>query len=531
MRTTTLTLTTLLLLAATPAAAEDSTLEADLDAIEAMSALGDDAHDLPLEHAVRRTLEENLGLRVRIKELEAAQARLKASWAPWMPFVTAGWGYHPSRSEMFLDDYETWRRTNGDSANYNVGFGVNLPTGTNVSLTWAQGAVNSKVNFDPEVTFENPLDPDNPIPFLVDSDFSTKWSALSIRLNQSLLQGISPTYQLRSVRKAGLALDVAEVQRDQEMTDAVALALKQYWDLVGYRRLVEIHRIDRRLAEDQREVTQALIDAGKLAPIELLRVDERVASASAAVLEAQHNAAAAESGLKQLMRVGHDHALFRTPLRPVDGVASVIPSRDRDASIDMAVVRNPGLILARADVEADWIDRQAARHEMLPDLGLTAALSLNGSGFEVRESVEDVFNTRFPDLELGMTFTMPVPDVGAIHALRASDLELEAAEANEANVELQLRSNVEQFWGAIQSFAAQVEVAQVRADLAARSADAAAATYEAGKNTLREVFEAQADLKEARVALLQAEIAEAKSRVELEVLRGSLLETLGVEVE
>jgi outer membrane protein TolC len=307
--------------------------------------------------------------------------------------------------------------------------------------------------------------------------------------------------------------------------------LNQYWDLVGYRRLEEIHRIDRRLAENQREVTRALIGAGKLAPIELLRIDERAASASASVLEAQNSAVRAELGLKQLMRVRHTDDLYRVPFRPVDGVSSVIPHRDLDASIAMAVARNPGLVLARADVEADWIDRQAARHEMLPDLSLNAALSLNGSGFELSEAVSDVFASKFPDLEVGMTFTMPVPDLGAIHQLRAADLELEAAEAGQENVELTLRSNVEAYWYAIQSFHAQVEVAEVRVDLAAQTAEASEATYEAGKNTLREVFEAQADLKEARVALLQAQIAELKSRVELEVLRGSLLETLGVEIE
>lgn len=521
------------LLATAPAGADEpnSTLQQDIEAIEAMSALGDDAAALPLEKAVRQTLAENLGLRVRVKELEAAQSRLRASWSPWMPFVTAGWNYHPSRNESFLDDYQSWRRTNGDSANYNLGVGVNLPTGTNLSLTWAQGQFNSKVTFDPEVTFENPLDPDNPIPFLVNRDFSTRWSALSIRLNQSLLQGISPNYQLRGVRKAGLLLDAAGVQRDREMTDAVALVLKQYWDLVGYRRLVEIHRIDRRLAESQREVTQALIDAGKLAPIELLRIDERVASASASVLESQHSAANAERGLKQLMRVDANHELHRIPLRPTDGVSSVIPTRDLEASLTMAVARNPGLVLARNDVENDRIDLQSAKHEMLPDLSLNAALSLNGSGFELQESVDDVFASRFPDLELGMTFTMPVPDLGAIHQLRAADLEHEAAQASQENIELQLLSNVEGYWYAVESFQAQVDVAQVRVSLAAQTAEASAATYEAGKNTLRDVFEAQADLKEARTALLQAQIAELKSRVELEVLRGSLLDTLGVEIE
>ena len=61
--------------------------------------------------------------------------------------------------------------------------------------------------------------------------------------------------------------------------------------------------------------------------------------------------------------------------------------------------------------------------------------------------------------------------------------------------------------------------------------EAAEATYSAGRNTLRDVLEAQAALKEARQALVQAQVNELKARLDLELLRGSLADTLELELQ
>ncbi len=528
MRRLALALMVPLLLAAGP---DETPLQSDIRAIEDLSALGEDAQDLPLGDAVRRALGNNLGLQVRVRELDAARSRLQASWGPFLPYVMASWGYNPKRAEQFREDFETWQRTNSDSGNYSLGAGVHVFTGTDVSLNWAQGTFGTTVAFDPQIIFDNPLDPDNPIPVLVDRDFKTRWAALSLTVNQNLLEGISPNYQLRAVRGAQIALDAADVTQRRVMAEVVGDVLKSYWDLVAARRLVEIERIDRRLAEEQRTVTQARIEAGDAAPIEMFRIDEQVAAASAALLEAERAAEEAEQQLKLLLGVDPRDPLYAAPIRPLDGVASVLPQRDREASLGEALEHNPELALQRMQVQADRIEWQGARHQMLPQLDANASLSLSGSDFEARDAVAEVFSGALPDFSVGMTFNMPVPDMGAIHSLRAAESDLAAAELTLEQTRRQVRAGVESAQRSIDSYVAQVEVARVRVDLAASTAEAAEATYEAGRNTLREVLEAQSDLKEARVALVQAEVAEQKARVDLEILRGSLLDALGVELQ
>lgn len=527
----------LTLLLGGPAAAEDaeppqpetSPLERDIRAIEDLSALGDEARSLPLTEALQTALAENLGLRVSVRNLGAARSRLKASWAPWMPVATGSWGYQPFKRERWFDQYKSWERTDGHSGSYSVGIAAALPVGTSLTASWAQGEFQQGVSYDPEVFVDNPLSPSDPIPILVDNEFQTRWSSLSFTLNQSLLEGISPRYQLQSMDQARIAVDRSSLEQSRQMARVVADTLKAYWDLVAARRLVEIQRIDRRLAEEQRVVTQARIGAGELAPVELLRIDETVASRQVDVLEAERGAAEAEQRLKILMGVRRGEELYSATFRPADGIAADLPARDRDASIDVALQSNPDLQIARRDLESRKISWRGAQHELLPDLDLAASLSLNGTGFDHTESVADVFDRTFPDFEVGMNLRVPLPDMGAIHSVRAADLEVEAAVLSLQIVEMEVLSGLETSLRSIESYGAQIEVARARVELAAQTAGASEATYGAGRNTLRDVLEAQAALKEARVAFVQAQVEELKARVDLELLRGSLLPTLGVE--
>jgi outer membrane protein TolC len=518
-----------LLFASAPQAAPDTQLQQDIKDIEGLSALGDGAQSLLIEDALKRALAENLGLAVAVHNLKAARSRLKASWAPFMPYATGGWSFQPFKRERWFDQYKTWERTDGHSGNYILGIGATLPTGTTVVANWSQGEFRQNTAYDPEIFVDNPLSPDEPIALLENNEFQTKWSALSFTLNQSLLQGISPNYQMRAIASSKIAVGRIEIEENKQVAAVAADVLKAYWDLVAARRLVEIQRIDRRLAEEQRTVTDARIQAGELAPVELLRIAESVATRQLELLEAERAAAESEQRLKLLMGVKRDDVLYRQALRPVDGIAGNLPTRDHDASYEVALRDNPDLEMARRDLDSRRLDWRSARHELLPDLGLSASLSLNGSGFDHAESVEDVFSRQFPDFQVGMNLQVPLPDLGAIESVRASDNEVKAALLSLEALELQVLSGMETSLRSIESFAAQVEVAMVRVDLAAQTADAAEATFRAGRNTLREVLEAQAALKEARVALLQAEVDQLGARVDLELLRGSLLETLGVQ--
>ncbi len=492
-------------------------LRADIEAIENFAALDPGATPMSLKDAIHRGLRENLGLRVKVWELEAAKERRIASVAPWMPFLRAGFDYTNSIQEEFEGLGEgTWRRQSDRTPLYNLGVGASLPTGTTLNLDWTQGVFQRDVSYDP------------PLPFFDEEiKVDTRFANLSFSINQSLLQGIDPRYHLYTLWQAEIAEESAEIERDKEMERVVSEVMKAYWDLVAALRNVEIARIDRRLAEAQRATTQARIAAGDDAPIEMFRIDEEVAARSSDVLEAERTAAEAQQVLALLLGAPPGAGA----LRPVSGVELNLPFRARDASIAIARDRNPDLRLQRRVVRAGDLDHSRARHELLPDLTLDASVNLRGNDADAAAAVDELFAGRFPDLRIGMSFIVPLPDVGAVHGMKAAQREQEAALLGMQVAERQVVAGVETALRSVASFDEQIKVAEVRATYAVKTAEAAEATYAAGRNTLQDVLEAQARLKDARRAVVAARVQALKARVDLEVLRGTLIEVLSIEIE
>ena len=144
-----------LLLLAAPAQAQDSA-SASTEALEA--ALGRATtrtpQDLGLQQSLERALADNLGLRAKLRELEAASFRAKAAIQPWLPILSASGTAHPFKTERFSDQFQAWQRSEGDDANYSVGLAAALPVGTSVNLGWSQGTFNQLLTWEP-------LDPDS----------------------------------------------------------------------------------------------------------------------------------------------------------------------------------------------------------------------------------------------------------------------------------------------------------------------------------------------------------------------------------
>ncbi len=515
-----------LLLGATPHAVRAESVSASSAELEAALERSQERTPAPLtlNEALTRALRDNLGLLARIRELEAASFRAKAALAPFIPLLTAGFNVTPDTRRNFSNEFQRWFVLGGASGGYNVGLAFNSPVGTTFTANWNQRLSDFNLSWELD-------DGDLLNTVLTDQEFATRSADLSFGLNQSLLRGISPVHHLGAAWQAELAVDSADVQQEKEMTTVVGDLLKAYWDLVAAQKNVTIATESRELAEQQREVTQARIAAGDLAPIELLRIDETVATRSSEVLDAERAVEESDGRLKMVLGISVADELAYARLIPTDGVNVPLPERTREGSLRIALDQNPDLRLARTNLESKNIQWTADKHRQLPTLDLNASLGLNGNGNNDREVFRDLGAAKFPNATVGVQLSMPLPDVASLQQARASGADVEAALLQLQQAEREVLSGIEAALLSIRSFDKQVEVAAVRADLAARQAQAAEATYAVGRNTLRDVLEAQQALKSAQQSKITAEMQALKARVDLEILRGTLLETLGVEIQ
>jgi len=479
---------------------------------------------LPLEEALQRALRNNLGLLAKIRELEAAGYRAKAAIAPWMPVLSVGGTLLPSRNRRFSNDFQRWNVLGGTVGNYNVGLAFATPVGTTFSVGWDQSRTDFNLSWE--------LDEGDLLgAVLSDQQFKTRQANVSLSLNQSLLKGISPDYNLNLLRQAEINVDAAEIQQGKEIETVLADVLKAYWDLAAARETLVIAQDSRDLAEDQREITQARINAGDLAPIELLRIDETAATRSSEVLDALRAVEEAEGRLKMVLGVGFGDEIAYAELIPVDGATLLLPERTRDGSMETALARNPDLLAAKSALAVREMQWRADKHSRLPTLDLNASLKVTGTGNDDPEAFRNLSSGGFMEGVIGLNLVSPLPDVGSVYLARASGADVEASLMQLQQAEREILSGVQASLLSIRSFDKQIEVETVRIDLARRTVEAAEATFAVGRNTLRDVLEAQQALKAAQQAKISAEVAALKARVDLEVLRGSLLETLGVELQ
>jgi outer membrane protein TolC len=508
-----------------PGAAEDR------QAIDHLSGLPEDAIELTLDDVVSRALRDSFGIRARAHRLAAAQSRLKGSWGPWTPRLRGRWEVRPFGEEEWRTDWEVWERTRGVRGGWGIGVHEELPSGTSVHLGWRQGAADETTLFDPQVYLDNPADPNNPVPLLTDTSFKLRWAQLRFGIGQHLLRGIDPAWNLLATEEAKKTVRRTELEQQSERTRVIARVITAWGDLVSALQRVEILEISTRMAGELKVPVEARVEAGMAAQLEVLRVEEVEATRRADLASARFLADEARRELDLLMGRGPTAGSAMTAVRPVGPLLTdLLPARERDRSLQAASSGNYGLQILRTEVERRGLQNRAAKHALLPTLDLEASLALDGQGFTDAEVGADVFSGRHPDLLVGLTLEIPLPDLAAIHELEASGRDVEAAQALLDAARREVASSTESAWAKIASIDERLALAHTRIGLAERRVEAAFATWEVGRNSVKDVLDAQEELARARMDVADLESDRLSAQVELERQRGDLLAALEVRV-
>jgi len=304
--------------------------------------------------------------------------------------------------------------------------------------------------------------------------------------------------------------------------------IKSFYELAYAQRSVEIaqHSVDLALA--QREVTGARIEAGDLPPIELMKLDETVATRQGELLEAQMTRRRAEVTLGSLLVSETQVGTLGRRYRAANLPDSPIPHRGLDASCETALLHNADILRQERDLKSRKISVAMARQDLLPTLDLNASLALNGVGETSPEGLEDVFSGNHPYWTLGLTLTVPLTNRTSETNYRQRKSEVESSLLTLKSLQESTLAEVENTYANIISYDEQVKVAETRVALAAQNVEAEEARYAAGKSTTREVLEVQQSLRDAQLAEVRARINALSARVDLELVRGTLLEALGI---
>jgi len=280
------------------------------------------------------------------------------------------------------------------------------------------------------------------------------------------------------------------LETDRRVRQQVAVGVaKTYYQLVETQRVVAARQEALRAMEQHAQLTRDLLAAGKVARVDVLRAEVKVADLRQALLKAQNATRLAKLALRNAMGVTEAGELV-----VLSTLAAPTAPPETGTALAEALSQRPDWLASQLAVRQAEADRTAAAAERKPSL--SAVASYNSEGSDV------------PNLEnwnVGFAVSLPVFDGGRIRAAtREAEAELGARQAEREllrqQLELEVTGAVLRIQDALERVAATTKaVAEARETLNIQRR-----AYELGVGTALDVFDAQTALTQADVNHTQA---------------------------
>ena len=384
-------------------------------------------------------------------------------------------------------------------------------------------------------------------------------SGFRFQLSQHLLQGLGFLPNTRLIRITKNNREITDVAFRLQTITTVDQIENMYWDLVFAYENVRVQQESLAFAQKTLSDTQKQVQIGSLAPIEVVRAQNTVATDQQNLIKAQTNL-----DLEQLLM---KNALSRNLQDPVLADAEVIPTSTMEPPgkepvtptqdlVNDALSHRPELAESRIDLQNREISEKALRNALLPSLDVFAYYGGSGIGGEqgfgntcgnpgalptglctppgsfpttgYGTTLNKLINSTAPDKGAGVTLNIPLRNRQAQALQVRGELEYRQAQMRLQQIENQVRIEVRNAQFTLQQNQAAVNAAQAAVALARESLDAEQKKLALGASTSTLVLQNQSELATAQSNLVSAMAAYEKSRLELDRATGLLLDHAGI---
>lgn len=475
--------------------------------------------DLHLADFRRLVLERNETIQMQLLESEVSQRLAKAEKGIFDPVAVGGIDYIDNqRPNTRLDAAQLGLFASPvfleQNTLYNAGIENLLGSGTKVRTGYALRQLNNNIGA-PQAS------PDS----LVGNQYST---FLGVNLSQPLLKNFGPTPTLARIRIAAMGSQIAFQQYRRQTLLVLASAEAAYWDLF--------------LAQEQvRLGTKSVAIAGKI----LADKEERVSvgkSPQIEVLEARAGLGFRTARLDQSTQGAFDFAsrlsgLYSQALDPSQPLprAADTPDLVEDPrtlldNFEDAFRKNPDYLISQQRVEQEGLRVAYTRNQRLPQLDLKGSFGLNGLSGGPGDSLTQSATGEYPAWSVGLELRMPLGNTKERNDLAAARLAKMRAITGLKESETQVYNGIQGALRKIQLHRAGMTNAASVIEYQRTLLDAEMERLDVGGIDARTLLETEERLHQAEVSLVENRVMERKAWIELEVVRGTLLESRDAEV-
>ncbi len=411
----------------------------------------------------------------------------------------------------------------------NIGYLQGFSTGAELEAT---------VNNDSQVIYSTKSEVD---PFYAPST--------SVTLTQPLLRGRGRAVNLRFIRIAGINRKVSRLLFEQQVLDTVYGTSRIYFDLVSLGENIVVKQEALKAAQKLRQDDADQVEQGTLAPIELTRASALVSSSEFDLAQAQGLFRQQEVILRNLL-IRSGSSLFSasfSEIVPTDRI--VVPDLPEPLKLETLVQqglsRRPDLAQGLLQVEANQVNVNASRNQVLPQLNVFGNVETRGSSQSAYQPLGSP-GTGIPNIpqnlalgglrtsniyQGGIQLTLPIRNRIASSDAARDTIQLRQSQARTEKLSNQAREEIETALIALETaFAAYKASSNSRVyqeQLLAAERD----KLEAGQSTNLLVVQNQTYLAQARSTEIAARSNYIKARIELDRATGDLLERNNIQID
>lgn len=283
------------------------------------------------------------------------------------------------------------------------------------------------------------------------------------------------------------------------------------------------------LAENLLRENRRRAEEGKMASIDVIQAEARVAEAREELILAQSLLNQRRNTLKELTREEFD---FDSPamIFATDNVQLPIPNLDREQILSTVFTKNPSYLAAIEGAKAEDIRLAYAKNQRWPRLDLKATFGYNGLGHDIANSFNDFTDRSQPDWSVGVSVSIPTFNRTARARVAEAKKRQAQAALNVKRAEVTILSAVDTALRDIAAARERVELVKDSLRLAESALDAELKRLNTGLTTSYNVLTLQKELSQARSRELATVVDLNKAITTLHLIEGTLAEKMNIVI-
>ncbi|GAB1539546.1 TolC family protein [Scytonema sp. NUACC21] len=356
---------------------------------------------------------------------------------------------------------------------------MKIPTGGEVSVGWTANALTPKISF-----------------------------------NQPLLRGAGINVNRASIQTARLTEKSNVLDLKSTLINTITDAILAYRNLLRSQERVKIEQLSLKSAQELLEINRALIEAGRLAPVDIIQSQTAIANRQVSLVTAWNNLESTKLALLQILDIDRNTNILAAEIPKASPV-----TLDTNKLRQLAFENQPEYLQAQINLDKTKLDLLQAKNNRRWDLGLN--ISYDNTG-----------DNATSDVRAGLTFGKTLGDLTPEQRFQRSRVNQLQAENNlkdrRESLEIQVMDGIRD----VNLSFKQVELARLARQSSERQLEIEREKQRLGRGSgVFEIVSLENSLVEARNAELNATIEYLNALTNLDKTVGTALTTWQVRIE